>query len=207
MHVDTKQKILDTAERLFGEQGYDATSLRQIIAAANVNLAAVHYHFGSKEELLDQLVMRRVGPVNEARLAALDRIDADTVGKRPGVEKVMEAFLSPVSQIAIAHPTFVRLMGRLHAEGLMPGIRERHFQGVAERFLATLRRALPELPEDELLWRVHFMIGAMAHALCGMPIFPGVSAASADFPARLRRLVAFVSAGFRAPVVPIGDKS
>ena len=207
MIADTKHKILDTAERLFGEQGYDATSLRQIIAAANVNLAAVHYHFGSKEELLDQLVFRRVGPVNEARLAALDRIDAETVGKRPAVERIVEAFLYPVSQTAVEQPAFVRLMGRIHAEGLMPGITKRHFQAVAERFLGALRRALPELPEDELLWRVHFVIGAMAHTLCGVPIFPGLSAASADFPARFRRLVAFVSAGFRAPAVPIGDKS
>ena len=72
--TDTKEKILDTAERLIGEQGYAATSLRQIIAEAGVNLAAVHYHFGSKEDLLDAVVVRKAGPVNEARLARLDRV-------------------------------------------------------------------------------------------------------------------------------------
>jgi AcrR family transcriptional regulator len=60
-------KILDTAERLFGEDGYKAVSLRHITAAAGVNLAAIHYYFGSKEELLDELVMRKAVPVNEER--------------------------------------------------------------------------------------------------------------------------------------------
>jgi len=67
--TDTKEKILDTAERLIGEQGYSATSLRHIIAQARVNLAAVHYHFGSKEDLLDAVVARKATPVNDARLA------------------------------------------------------------------------------------------------------------------------------------------
>ncbi|HMC58416.1 MAG TPA: helix-turn-helix domain-containing protein, partial [Candidatus Solibacter sp.] len=96
MVQDTKQKILDTAERLFGEQGYDATSLRHIIAEAGVNLAAVHYHFGSKEELLDEVVVRRAGPVNEARIAMLDRLEA--AEGPPVVEKVLEAFLLPTAE-------------------------------------------------------------------------------------------------------------
>jgi len=75
--IDTKQKILDTAENLFGAKGYDATSLRHIITEAGVNLAAIHYHFGSKEELLDQLIVRRAGPVNEKRIALLDQIEAE----------------------------------------------------------------------------------------------------------------------------------
>ena len=75
--IDTKQKILETAERLFGSQGYDATSLRHIIAEAGVNLAAIHYHFGSKEELLDELILRKIQPVNAERIALLDRIEAE----------------------------------------------------------------------------------------------------------------------------------
>jgi AcrR family transcriptional regulator len=70
---DTKTKLLDAAERLIGEHGYAATSLRQIISEAHANLASVHYHFGSKDELLDAVVMRRAAPVNDQRLALLDR--------------------------------------------------------------------------------------------------------------------------------------
>ena len=72
----TKEKILDTAERLFAEQGIGATSLRQIIGVAGVNLAAVHYHFGSKEALLEAVFARRIERVNRERLEMLDRVEA-----------------------------------------------------------------------------------------------------------------------------------
>ena len=89
---DTKEKILDTAERLFAEHGYAATSLRQVIAAAKVNLAAVHYHFGTKEELLDAVVLRKVAPVNAARMAWLERVEAEAGAGPLPVEHVLEHF-------------------------------------------------------------------------------------------------------------------
>jgi AcrR family transcriptional regulator len=196
--TDTKEKILDTAERLIGEQGYAATSLRHVIAEAGVNLAAVHYHFGSKEELLDAVVARKVAPVNEARLARLDRVEAEAGSALPNVERILEAFLIPTAEVAEGSPDFVRLMGRMLAEGVMPGIVERHFQATGRRFVTALRRALPELPQEELLWRVHFMVGAMAHAMCGAPIFPLAAGHPADMELRMQRLVTFLGAGFRA---------
>src|SRR5258708_7164870 len=130
--IDTKHKILDTAERLFGERGYGATSLRQVIAAAKVNVAAVHYHFGSKEDLLDAVVMRKAGPVTVARLARLDGLEA-AAGPLE-VEAVLEAFLLPTAEMARKNPTFVKLMGRMMIDGVMPRIVEKHFQGSATRF-------------------------------------------------------------------------
>src|SRR5712672_2244917 len=100
--IDTKQKILDTAERLLGEQGYAATSLRQVIAAAKVNVASVHYHFGSKEDLLDAVVARKAGPVTVERLARLDRVEA--AAGPLDVEKVLEAFLMPTAEMAEHNP-------------------------------------------------------------------------------------------------------
>jgi AcrR family transcriptional regulator len=192
---DTKTKILSSAERLFAERGYEATSLRQIIAAAKVNLAAVHYHFGSKADLLDHLVHRKVEPVNRERLARLDRMEA---GGRPlTVEEILRAFFLPTAEVASANPQFVRVMGRIYSEGLMPGIVQKHFQPTAARFLDALRRAVPDLPEAEFRWRVHFMMGAMAHTMCGTPLLPG---AGENFHERMQKLVTFLSAGFRAPV-------
>ena len=195
---DTKEKILDTAERLIGEQGYAATSLRHIIAEAGVNLAAVHYHFGSKEELLDAVVVRKVTPVNEARIARLERAEAEAGSGPPDLEKVLESFFLPTAEIAGRNPGFVRLMGQMLAEGMMPRIVERHFQATGLRFVAALRRAVPELPQEELMWRVHFMIGAMAHTMCRAPIFPQMAGDATDMEPRLKRLVTFLSAGFRA---------
>lgn len=198
--TDTQEKILDTAERLIGEQGYASTSLRQIITTAGVNLAAVHYHFGSKEELLDAVVMRKAGPVNQARLEALARVEQEAGDGPPDLEKVLDSFFAPTAEVAGRNPQFVRLMGRIYSEGLMPKIVQKHFQPAAGKFLAALARALPDLPQDELMWRVHFMVGAMAHTLCGAPVFPVPVDPISDFPRRMQRLVAFLGAGFRAPV-------
>lgn len=198
--IDTKQKILDTAERLFAEQGYAATSLRQVIAEAEVNVAAVHYHFGSKEELLDAVVNRKAGPVTVSRMERLGRVEASA--SLPDVEQVLEAFLMPTAEMAEHNPTFVRLMGRMVSDGMMPRIVEKHFQESAMRFIAALMRALPHLQREELMWRVHFMIGAMAHTLTGQPVMHMVDP-STDFPTRVRRLVRFLGAAFRAPAEPL----
>ena len=197
---DTRSKILDTAERLFGDRGYDATSLRQIIAAAGVNLAAIHYHFGSKEELLDAMILRKAEPVNEQRLALLDCVLAQAGSGTVAIERVLEAFMEPMSTAADQNPQFVRVMGRLHAEGVLPSVVQRHFQAVILRFRAALQRALPELPDVELNWRMHFMLGAMAHTMCGTPYLWESAEDRPNFRDRIARLIAFVSAGFRAPL-------
>jgi AcrR family transcriptional regulator len=199
--TDTEHKILDTAERLFGEQGYGATSLRQIIAEAGVNLAAIHYHFGGKEELLDRLIIRSATPVNEERIALLDQAEAEAGDGPLAVEKVLEAFFRPPLLRAEKHPQVVRLMGRMYGEGLMPTIVEKHFHVVVGRFFAALGRALPHLSPDELALRAQFMVGAMSHTMfacsSGNPT-PGFSA-KPDPSTLLRELVAFAGAGLRAP--------
>ena len=204
--TDTKDKILDAAERLIGEQGYAATSLRHIIAEAGVNLAAVHYHFGSKEDLLDAVVLRKVTPVNDARLAWLDRVEAEAGSGALDVEKVLESLLIPTAEMASRSPEFVRLMGRMMVEGMMPRIREKHFHAMGQRFVAALGRAIPELPREELMWRMHFTVGAMALAMCSAPMFPLAPEGAADLEPRMKLLVTFLSAGFRAPATAGKEK-
>ena len=204
--TDTKEKILDTAERLIGEQGYAATSLRHIIAQAGVNLAAVHYHFGSKEDLLDAVVARKATPVNDARIAWLERVEAEAGNGPLEVEKVLESFFLPTVEVAIRNPGFVRLMGQMLAEGMMPRIVEKHFQATGLRFVGALRRAVPELPQEELMWRIHFMVGAMAHTMCRAPIFPELAGDVTNMEPRLKRLVTFLAAGFRAAATGSKEK-
>jgi AcrR family transcriptional regulator len=201
--IDTKEKILDTAERLFGENGYGATSLRQIIAEAGVNLAAVHYHFGTKEELLDAAVVRKLAPINADRMRLLDEAGARAGGKPIAIEAFLDAFLRPAVMQARLDPSFCRFMGRLHAENLMSRVIANNFQEVSARFLGGLRQVLADLPQDELIWRVHFMVGAMAHTLKSSPEYPGVMVGEAvDTETLLHRIVNFLSAGFRAPATP-----
>jgi AcrR family transcriptional regulator len=195
---DTKKKILDTAEKLFAENGYAETSLRHIITQAQVNLAAIHYHFGSKQDLLDQVVLRKADPMNERRLKLLDQFEAEAAPLPPSVEKIVVAFMLPALLIEKS-PEFVKLMGRVHAEGLMPEIAKRNFQPMINRFIAALHKALPDIPAKELIWKAHFALGAMAHALTARPEQVEESASESPM-AIATRLVAFVSNGFRAPV-------
>src|SRR5271169_2834335 len=104
--TDTKSRILDAAENLFGRNGFDVTSLRDITAEAEVNLAAVNYHFQSKDSLMDAVITRRLEPVNQNRLEMLD-----AAGPNPSVEQILEAFLYPV--VAKDISPMVPLMGRL----------------------------------------------------------------------------------------------
>jgi AcrR family transcriptional regulator len=220
--IDTKGRILAAAEGLFAEQGYAATSLRHIIAQAGVNLAAIHYHFGSKEDLLDQLVSTFADPVNRARVALLERYEAEAHGAALPVEKILEAFFLPAAQLATTGA--IKLMGRLYGEGLMPAIVERHFKPTGKRFVTALRRTLAYLPDEEFFWRIDFMIGAMAHAMMGGRVFGaetapvrsnGGGAAGRDTvdispgsraARHLACLVAFLAAGFRAPACLTHEK-
>lgn len=203
---DTKERILDTAERLFAEQGYAGTSLRTIIAEAGVNLSAVHYYFRSKEALLEAVILRRAKPANEERLNLLDRHEREA--DPPEVEKVIEAFVAPAFHAAQdpakGGQIFRRLMGRLYAEGdILPRILLSHFGSTLERFDAAMSRALPDLPRAELMWRTYFAIGAVAQALRGTRNWAAFQAplqsGAADSDIVLERLLAFLSAAFRAP--------
>ncbi|MGO9259357.1 MAG: TetR/AcrR family transcriptional regulator [Bryobacteraceae bacterium] len=196
--IDTKQRILDTAERLFGEQGYDAISLRHIIGEAGVNLAAVHYHFGSKEDLLDEVVVRKLGPVNEARLALLDQAEKEAAGAPVPVERILRAFLTPTETAARQNPEFVKVMGRIVAEGLIERIAQRHFRPMIDRFVEVLQRSLPDLSKEELGWRIYFMFGAISRALCGESQ-TWLTGEPGDFEERIEKLIAFLSGAFQAP--------
>jgi AcrR family transcriptional regulator len=195
----TKQKILDAAEKLFGENGYAATSLRHIISEAQVNLAAIHYHFGSKEDLLDQVIMRKAGPMNDRRLRLLNQYETEAAPNPASVEKIVTAFILPALMIDKS-PQFVKLMGRVHSEGLMPEIARRNFQPTISRFLSAIHKALPGMSEEEIVWKAHFALGALAITVTMRPEFYHENTIESPMGVAAR-LVAFVSNGFRAPAI------
>lgn len=208
MASGTKEQILDVAERLFAENGVDGVSLRAIIAEAEVNLAAVHYHFGSKDALVEAVFERRVGPVNEGRLRWLDRIEAESDGPPP-VDEVLRALVTPAIQLALnperGH-TFMKTCGRFYTESgdyLQP-IFDRLFSKVIERFVAAFQRACPDLPPAELLWRIHFAIGVMVHTLLDSERLARISGGAcdtSDADAVVERMVQFAAAGMRTPML------
>jgi AcrR family transcriptional regulator len=206
-HVDTRESLLDAAESLFSEHGIQAASLRAITQQAGANLAAVHYHFGSKEGLVRAVFSRRLKPLNEERLRLLDAWEQGG-GAEDGVEQVMNAFLAPAMRAVRETPDgargFSRLMGRAFSEPNeeIRTMMSQEFAEVVRRFLAALRSLLPHLSEQELLWRFHFAAGAMAHTVsCGYLLekYSGGLCHPSNSEEALDHLVSFLAAGLRAP--------
>ncbi|SMG26932.1 TetR/AcrR family transcriptional regulator [Paraburkholderia susongensis] len=169
---DTKSRILDTAETLFIECGYEAMSLRQITSRAEVNLAAVNYHFGSKESLIHSMLSRRLDRLNEERLKLLDRFDR-MLGARLTCEHVLGAMFIPALRLSrdprVGGKAFLRLLGRAYTDpsAFIRDFLNQHYESVAVRFFDAFQRALPHLPREELGWRLHFAIGALSGVLAG----------------------------------------
>ncbi|OMS38630.1 TetR/AcrR family transcriptional regulator [Burkholderia pseudomallei] len=168
----TKARILDAAEDLFIEHGFEAMSMRQITSRAAVNLAAVNYHFGSKEALIHAMLSRRLDQLNEERLRILDRFDAQ-LGAHVTCEHVLGAMFIPALQ-ASRDPqrggrAFLRLIGRAYTDpsAFVRNFLTAHYASVAGRFFDAFQRALPNLPRAELGWRLHYAIGALSGALAG----------------------------------------
>ena len=203
---DTKEKILDTAEKLFAIDGYSVTSLRSITSEAGVNLAAINYHFKSKEGLLMAVLHRRIDPMNKSRLEKLDALEA---AGEPGVEPIVRAMLEPAlkmkERFGVHGEYAIRILGRLHGDpaGVPDQLFTDLFQEAFRRFTAAFSRAMPAIPEAERHWRLHFVIGAMAHTLvtslkleeltCGL-------CDPSDTDAMVERIVAFATAGLTAPL-------
>lgn len=207
--VDTKDTILDAAEHLFAEQGFGATSLRQLTARAGVNLAAVNYHFGSKEELAKEVLRRRIEPINRERRQRLDHMC------RPAcVEDIVRAFIEPAlrtqDEPAATGNTpesraagLCRVFGRINVEQppFLRGFFAEQFGELGQRFIAMLQEAAPGMPTETLWWRMHFTVGAMAHTLNSAHVLGQISGGACDpnnHEAIIEQLTAYALGGFAA---------
>lgn len=206
--LDTKNRILDSAERLFAERGLETASLRSITSAAGVNLAAVNYHFRSKQALAEAVLARRVAPVNRERLELLGSYMVSIANGTPSLERILETFVAPAlklrRELGKGGAHFLKFMGRLHSE---PGEHAREmlkeqFGPVVAQYRDALRRALPGVSETDLAWGIHFTIGAFAHALIGglLDVYASGVCDPSDTDALVRRVVAYTAAGMRSQV-------
>jgi AcrR family transcriptional regulator len=209
---ETYEKILDVAERLFMEYGYEGTSTRTVISEAGVNLGAVNYHFGSKEALMQAVLRRRLATLNGERLRILDEAEARAAGKPLKPSQILDGFFGTLLRVAEAEGaggrTFLRLIGRTHTE---PAEFIRTFLAaenadVLERYKAALFRSLPGVPKAEIVWRFHFMLGATSYAIAGTDALQLVTdwQVSEDENVQaqhlLPRLMSFLLGGLRAPL-------
>lgn len=211
----TKERILDAAEALFMEHGFEATSLRAITSAAEANLAAVNYHFGSKEALFEAILTRRLDAMNQARVALLDQFEREAAPLPVSSERILSAMLIPALHLARdparGGKNFLRLLGRAYADPA-PFIRHflsAHYAEMIARFKAAFGRALPGLSKRELSWRLHFIMGALSYTLAGTDVLKLIAEITpvehANDEILLRRLAPFLLAGLQSPPTDTGD--
>ncbi len=203
----TRARILEAAEALFAEHGFESVSLRDITREADANVASVNYHFGSKDKLIDAVVARHVMPINEKRLKLLEEAEGRHGGGAVPVEEILEAFLAPLlAQITsgeMSERLFCKFMGRLMGERgyKVPAAVEPLFRTMAGRFTSALRKSVPFLSEELALWRMHYSFGVMSNTLTHGETLRQLSAGRAGDPpvgVQFRRIIDFCASGFRA---------
>jgi AcrR family transcriptional regulator len=201
--VGPKRNLVEAAEKLFAEKGFEAVSVRDITQLAKTNVAAVNYHFGSRDGLLEMVIARYANPVSEERLARLDVAERKWAGKLVPIEELMAALLRPllgqVRKSGLSERSFYQLMGRIFAEngdGLADAI-EQQLRQANERFLRAFGRVLPALGEQELAARIHFIHGSLIHLLTHQHLMTSPAPGSPTMEASLSRLIRFAAAGLR----------
>jgi AcrR family transcriptional regulator len=207
---ETRTRILDAAEELFMQHGFEGTSMRLLTTRAAVNLAAVNYHFGSKDALIEAVFRRRLDPMNAARLGALEKLETEAGGRALAPEAIIRAFvgesLRMIEDAKGGGRNFIRLLGRTYTEPAkaIRALIGQMYAPTMERYKAALERALPQMPREELVWRMHFMFGTLSYTLAATDAVQLIAGCKPEdrHDARLLedRLTAFLAAGLAAPL-------
>lgn len=206
---DTIEKILHTAEASFAVHGFFASSLRQITRDAGVNVAAVHYHFGSKEALFVEVLSRRLTPFMHSLFAHLDAAQAQ--GKNLSAEDVVDSFVQACFELIQSQDTqaalFSKLMSRLMLDEYRPFREQLAAQNTdfGVRLQAVFQAVLPDLPPEVVRWRMHLSWSTLFNAFAGNDVLkvlaPAKTEVNARDPEQVARFVKpFVVAGLQAPL-------
>lgn len=206
---ESKRRLLDAAEQLFADRGFEVVSVRDVTQLAKANVAAINYHFGSRDGLIALVATRYITPVNEERLVRLETLERKWAGKAVPVEEIIDAFVRPlvgiVQKSEMSERLFCKLMGRifsLQGNGLPVAIEEQ-MRVLSDRFTRALAKSLPTVLPEELVWRTHFVVGSMIHMLMNQEMLHRMSGGVSGSPtmeATLSRFVRFAAAGLREGV-------
>lgn len=200
-HFNTKERILHAAEDLFAQHGFAGTSLRQVTSRADVNIAAVNYHFGSKENLVHEVFKHRMDEMSEKRLSQLSK----ALEKDPhDLESILLAFIQPALALTLDRHggSFVRVLARAYAEkndGLRNFLSENYGQ-VLRAFAQAIAQCLPNLSKEELYWRMDFMAGSLTYAMADFGLIKRQTGISEKVHCEkaAQQLIKFAQAGLKA---------
>ena len=203
---ETRERILGAAEALFAKRGFDGVTVRQIMSEAGADVALAYYHFKSKRDLFDAVLLRRVGTLNDLRLKALEQVEQRHADDRPSVEEIIAAFTDPLLEVLEDDPDewrdYMALIAQINNSPEWGGeLMTRYFDPLVSRFLDALRLALPDCDEQDLFWSYHFLSGALTLTFAETGRLDNLSdglCRSSDMQAAKARMSRFIAAGFRA---------
>lgn len=210
--TDTRSKIISAAELLFADRGFDAVSIRDITSAANVNLALVNYHFGSKQALLSEVVTQHAVEIVRQRLELLAQVPMGRDG-RPNLEDVVAAFLRPAFEMA-SDPrgaAYLRIRARIALErvGRAKEKFDKAYEAAHQKFVDALGQALPGLPRSQIYWGFHCLMSVTVYTMANsgrIQQLSGGECDTSDVEEMLLNIVPFIVRGFRDLDVPASYK-
>lgn len=202
----TRGRILDAAEILFAKRGFYGVTVRQITAKAGVDTALANYYFGSKRNLFDEVLLRRAGELNEARLARLEEIEAAAGDNPPDLEEVIDAFTHPLldrsERGGAQWKSYFALIAQVNNSPEWGGrLMTEYFDPLVRRFIAAIKKSLPDAPDEEIYWAYHFLSGALVLTFAETGRIDNLSdglCKAHDLDSVHKRLPPFVAAGFEA---------
>ena len=202
----TAERLLDAAEKLFGQYGYNGVGMRALALQAKVNLAAATYHFGSKKALYVETFLRRFRDVNAERSRRLSEAQDRAGGSPLEVETIVECLMRPPFEMGLAHPAFSELLARTMVEPppFLQAALRRELDANSGVFMGALQQALPELPAPLLHLRLALSMGPLLMLTVQLGKAPEARAPARD-EAVLKEVVRFASSGLASPPASHAD--
>ncbi|MGJ8653953.1 MAG: TetR/AcrR family transcriptional regulator [Opitutaceae bacterium] len=204
----TKIQIIKSAEKLFADKGLRAMTLRDVTREAKVNLAAVNYHFGSKNDLMREVIGSRIEPINTERLRQLDAL-IEKHGSSPiPLTDIFDSLFRPLFQPdgpgSGPNPALIKIIGRAFAEPVdfMRGMHQHFFTELSRRYIAELKRTCPKLSDESLRNRFFLSVSTMLGATTNQVILENLSASKSSTPSYdtvVDELIQYAAAGFAHP--------
>ena len=206
--MSTKNKILDSAELLFAEHGFNGTSLREITSNADVNLASVNYHFGSKKELIKAVMSRYLNELSPRLVTAFNTLN--DANNQPSLHDVFSTFIEPLlflnSIKENGTSNFLQLLGRGYtdSQGFLRWFLTTQYPEVFSSFTKAVQKAYPELTSEEMFWRLHFTMGTIIFTMSSSDALIDIAKndfdTETDISGVIKRVIPYVAAGVGAPI-------
>ncbi|BCV36501.1 MULTISPECIES: TetR/AcrR family transcriptional regulator [Shewanella] len=206
---DTKTRILDAAEKLFAERGFSETSLRLITSKAEVNLASVNYHFGSKKELIRAVLARYLDVFMPSASNAINELISQD--KQASLDAIFSSLVGPLLELNKVRnegtSIFLQLLGRgyIESQGHLRWFITTHYGKHLDQFVQAVSSSAPHIPPAEMFWRLHFTLGTIVFTMASADALNEIAEADFgehnDIEAVIRKVIPYMAAGVAVPLV------